>query len=48
MLTIFIVIVCISAFAFGFALIFGKQSREEPKDRIIWEKMDEHERKIAD
>jgi hypothetical protein len=48
MLTALFIILGISAAAFLFAMIFGKQSKEEPKDTIIWKKLDEHEKKLGE
>lgn len=48
MITILFITLIIITLAFLFTTIWGKQSKEEPKDKIVWEKFDEHERKLSD
>lgn len=48
MITVAFITLTVLAAVFLFYVFFGKQSKEEPKDRIVWEKMDEHEKMLGE
>jgi hypothetical protein len=50
MITVLFIILIMAVLAFLFYVFFGKQSKEEPKDTIIWKKprLDDHEKALGD
>jgi hypothetical protein len=42
------IILIVSTLAFLFCLIWGKPAKEEPKDKIVWKKLDDHEKAISE
>lgn len=48
MITVAFITLIIITLAFLFTTFWGKQSKEEPKDKIVWKKLDEHEKALGE